>query len=53
MIDIQSNDLLEEMKVFVAEDNGSFNAVSGEHDDLISACWLAISGRKLNYWYPF
>ena len=53
MIDIQSNDLLEEMKVFVAEENGSFNAVSGEHDDLISACWLAISGRKLNYWYPF
>lgn len=27
LIDIQSNDLLEEMKTFVAEDNGAFNAV--------------------------
>lgn len=53
LIDIQSNDLLEEMKVFVAEDNGAFNAVSGSHDDLISACWLCISGMKQGYWYPF
>lgn len=53
LIDIQSNDLLEEMKVFVAEDNGAFNAVSGSHDDLISSCWLCIQGRKMGYWYPF
>jgi hypothetical protein len=53
LIDIQSNDLLEEMKTFVAEDNGSFNAVSGCHDDLVSACWLAIQGIKNGFWYPF
>ena len=46
MLDIQSNDLLEEMKVFVAGANGSFNASIGYHDDLISACWLSIEGMK-------
>lgn len=53
LIDIQSNDLLEEMKVFVAEDNGAFNAVTGSHDDLVSALWLCIQGMKNGYWYPF
>lgn len=53
LIDIQSADLLEEMKVFIAEDNGAFNAVSGSHDDLISSCWLCIQGMKNGFWYPF
>ena len=53
LIDIQSNDLLEEMKTFVAEDNGAFNAVVGSHDDLVSACWLCIAGMKSAFWYPF
>lgn len=53
LIDIQSNDLLEEMKTFVAEDNGAFNAVTGSHDDLISAMWLCIQGAKNGFWYPF
>lgn len=53
MVDINSKELLEEMKVFVAEDNGSMNAVSGSHDDLISAFWLCIAGIKSNIWYPF
>lgn len=53
LIDIQSNDLLEEMKTFVAEDNGAFNAISGCHDDLISSCWLCIQGVKNGFWYPF
>ena len=53
LIDINSNDLLEEMKVFVAEDNGAFNAVTGSHDDLISAMWLCIQGAKNGFWYPF
>ena len=53
LIDIQSNELLEEMKTFVAEDNGAFNAISGCHDDRISACWLAIEGAKNGFWYPF
>ena len=53
LIDIQSNELLEEMKVFVAENNGAFNAIVGCHDDRISACWLAIEGTKNGFWYPF
>lgn len=53
LIDINSNDLLEEMKTFVAEDNGAFNAVIGSHDDLISAMWLCIQGAKNGFWYPF
>lgn len=53
LIDIQSNELLEEMKTFVAEDNGAFNAIIGCHDDRISACWLAIEGAKNGFWYPF
>ena len=53
LIDIQSNELLEEMKTFVAEDNGAFNAIVGCHDDRISACWLAIEGAKNGFWYPF
>ena len=53
LVDINSNDLLEEMKTFVAEDNGAFNAVSGSHDDLVSAMWLCIQGYKQNVWYPF
>lgn len=53
LIDIVSDDLLEEMKVFVAEDNGAFNAVSGSHDDLVSSFWLCIQGYKNGFWYPF
>lgn len=53
LVNIVSNDLLEEMKTFVAQDNGSFNAVAGAHDDLISALWLCIQGFKQGFWYPF
>lgn len=53
LVGIMDNDLLEEMKVFVAEDNGSFNAVSGSHDDLVSSFWLCIQGYKNGFWYPF
>ena len=53
LVDINSNNLLEEMKTFVADDKGGFNAVSGSHDDLISALWLCIQGYKQNLWYPF
>lgn len=53
LVRINSKNLLEEMKVFVAADNGSMNAVSGSHDDLISAFWLCIQGAKNGYWYPF
>lgn len=53
MVDINSRALLEEMKVFVAKDNGSMNAVSGSHDDLISSFWLCIQGYKSGFYYPF
>lgn len=53
MVGIVSNYLLEEMKTFVAEENGSFNAVIGSHDDLVSAMWLCIQGFKNGFWYPF
>lgn len=53
LVDIVSNDLLEEMKVFVAEDSGAFNAVSGSHDDLVSSFWLCLQGFKNGFWYPF
>lgn len=53
LVFILDNDLLEEMKTFVASDKGSFNAVTGSHDDLVSALWLCIQGFKFGYWYPF
>lgn len=53
MVRIVSNNLLEEMKTFVAEENGAFNAVTGSHDDLVSALWLCIQGYKSGFWYPF
>lgn len=53
MVKIVSNNLLEEMKTFVAEENGAFNAVTGCHDDLVSAFWLAIQAMKNGFWYPF
>lgn len=53
MVRIVSNNLLEEMKTFVAEENGAFNAVIGSHDDLVSAMWLCIQGFKNGFWYPF
>ena len=53
LIVIRSNNLLEEMKTFVAQDNGAFNAVVGSHDDLVSGFWLCIQGMKNRFWYPF
>lgn len=51
MIQIKTRELLNEMKVFVIHDNGSMGAVSGAHDDLVSALWLCIQGIKDNHWY--
>ena len=53
LVDINSKALLDEMKTFVAEESGSFNAVIGSHDDLVSAMWLCIQGMKQGLWYPF
>lgn len=53
LITIYSRDLLDEMKSFVANDNGKMGAVIGDHDDLVMATCLAIVGMKNGYWYPF
>lgn len=53
MIQIKTRDLLNEMKVFVINESGQMGAVSGAHDDLVSALWLTIEGIKDNHWYLF
>lgn len=53
LIQIKSKDMLEEMKVFVANDNGSMGAISGSHDDLVMGLCLCIQGMKNGLWYPF
>ena len=51
MIKINDKQLLEEMKLFVLNENGSMGAVIGAHDDLVSSMWLAIQGIKSGIWY--
>lgn len=51
LIQINSLELLEEMKVFVADDRGGYNAMRGRHDDIIMAWCLAIAGIKQGKWY--
>ena len=53
LLKISSRDILEEMKVFVANDKGGMGAISGSHDDLVMALCLAIVGMKNGLWYPF
>lgn len=48
---IQSPHVLEEMKVFVADDKGYMNALKGRHDDCIIAYCLALQGLKSGIWY--
>lgn len=51
LIKINDRQLLEEMKLFVLNENGTMGAVTGSHDDLVSAMWLAIQGQRSGYWY--
>lgn len=51
MIRINDKEVLNEMKVFVIDENGKMGAVIGAHDDLVSAMWLAIQGCKSGLWY--
>ncbi len=53
MIQIKSQEILDEMKTFVSNDNGSMGAVSGQHDDLIMGTCLAIVGLKSGIWYAW
>ncbi|MBE6066197.1 MAG: hypothetical protein E7211_00635 [Clostridium lundense] len=45
-IQLNSKEILEEMKVFVVNDNGSMGAMSSYHDDLVMGVALAIAGIK-------
>lgn len=51
LILLRSRELLEEMKVFVANENGSMGAISGSHDDRVIGLSLAIQGIKERKWY--
>lgn len=54
LIQVLSKELLEEMKVYISNENGSMGAIVGSHDDLIMATALAIVGLKSSgIWYPF
>ena len=53
LIKVNSRELLNEMKVFVANDKGGMGAISGQHDDLVMGLCLAIVGLKSGIWYPF
>ena len=50
---INSEELIEELKVFVVKDNGTMGAMNGYHDDLVMALALAIVGMKSNKYYKW
>ena len=52
-LQINSAEILEEMKVFEIKDNGSMGAKNGYHDDLIMALALAIVGLKSGKYYKW
>lgn len=50
---INSRRLLQEMKVFEINDNGSMCATGSNHDDSVMATAFAIVSIKNRYWYKF
>lgn len=48
---INSNDLLDEMKTFVADGSGKMGATRGKKDDRVMAICLAWHGRLAGRWY--
>lgn len=52
-IQLNSKEILEEMKVFVVNDNGSMSAMRGYHDDLVMATALALTGLKNGIHYKW
>jgi hypothetical protein len=49
---IHSKDLLGEMKLFIAKDNGKIEAQGKtNHDDRVMAFAMALQGIKSNVWY--
>lgn len=50
---INSRRLLQEMKVFEINDNGSMGAISGSHDDSVMATAFAIVSMKNRFYYKF
>ena len=52
-VQLNSEELLEEMKVYEMNDSGSMGAMSGYHDDLVMATALCIQGIKTNIQYKW
>lgn len=50
---INSEEILEEMKVFEIKENGSMGAMNGYHDDLVMATALALNGLKEGKYYKW
>ena len=50
---LHSADILEEMKVFEVNDNGSMGAMNGYHDDLVMGLALAIQGLNSRVYYKW
>lgn len=50
---LHSAEILEEMKVFEVNDNGSMGAMSGYHDDLVMGLSLALSGLSSGMYYKW
>ncbi|MCY6958279.1 phage terminase large subunit family protein [Clostridium brassicae] len=51
LIEINSVEVLEEMKVFTINDSGKMGAMNGFHDDTIMATALALQGIKEGKWW--
>jgi hypothetical protein len=52
-IQLNSKEILEEMKVFSISDTGKMGAISGRHDDLVMSLCLAFAGMKSPFYYSF
>lgn len=50
---INSEEILEEMKVFEIKENGSMGAMNGYHDDLVMSIALALNGVKEGKYYKW
>ena len=50
---LNTEEILEEMKVYEIKNNGSMGAMSGYHDDLVMATALALVGVKSGRYYKW
>ena len=50
---LNSEEILEEMKVYEVKPSGSMGAMNGYHDDLVMALALALQGVKSGKYYKW